>query len=406
MAVKYCPKCTKTLKESEFYQTRDKKKVDLCKRCLTMHVNIYKPDTVSWIIKMLDFPWVPAEFNTLRESAYAKDPTNMDPKPLIGKYISKMHLSQYKDKGWADSEELQKRLESVQKNKATFEVLPRIDEEEYRRLYEAGEISEAEYRTMTSSEVQQIVAEETPPPPPTPPQNVIGENNQFNEDNFIDEDLIDLGKDLTDDDKVYLALKWGRLYKPTEWVSLEQIYTNMKESFDIQDADTEATLILLCKTTLKMNQAIDCGDLDGYQKLSKTYDALRRSAKFTAAQKKEKDEQIFDCVGQLVLFCEKEGGKIDRYPTTIATDKADEVLQQIKESNAAFIENDPTLTRQVEEYIKKLDADLESSIAKSIAKKYGLDIEIKDEDLLEFNNKVAAEAEEEFEDEPSINIED
>jgi hypothetical protein len=79
-----------------------------------------------------------------------------------------------------------------------------------------------------------------------------------------------------------MAVKWGKLYKPNEWVILETDYTKMKKSFDIQDADSENTLILLCKTNLKANQAIDCGDIEGYQKLAKVAESLRKSAKFTA----------------------------------------------------------------------------------------------------------------------------
>ena len=31
-----------------------------------------------------------------------------------------------------------------------------------------------------------------------------------------EDDLIDTAADLTEDDKLYLAMKWGRLYKPAE----------------------------------------------------------------------------------------------------------------------------------------------------------------------------------------------
>ena len=44
-------------------------------------------------------------------------------------------------------------------------------------------------------------------------------SNPFQENNFLKEsDLPDLAADLTDEDKKYLALKWGRLYKPSEWI--------------------------------------------------------------------------------------------------------------------------------------------------------------------------------------------
>jgi len=77
----------------------------------------------------------------------------------------------------------------------------------------------------------------------------------------------------------------------------------MMNSFDIQDADSKNTLIFICKTYLKMNQAIDIGDIESYQKLSRVYDQLRKSMKVTAAQKKEEETDFVDSVGELVAFC-------------------------------------------------------------------------------------------------------
>jgi hypothetical protein len=39
--------------------------------------------------------------------------------------------------------------------------------------------------------------------------------------------------DLTEEDRKYLSIKWGRAYKPYEWVQLEQYYTDMFNAFDI-----------------------------------------------------------------------------------------------------------------------------------------------------------------------------
>ena len=71
----------------------------------------------------------------------------------------------------------------------------------------------------------------------------------------------------------------------------------MEESFDIQDQDTRNTLILICKNNLKMNQAIDTGNIEEYQKLSRIQTDLRNTAKFTAAQNKEKKEEFADSAG-------------------------------------------------------------------------------------------------------------
>jgi hypothetical protein len=59
--------------------------------------------------------------------------------------------------------------------------------------------------------------------------------------------------ELTDEDRVYLRLKWGKAYKPEEWIELERLYTEMMESYDIQTAGDKNTLMLACKSSLKAN---------------------------------------------------------------------------------------------------------------------------------------------------------
>jgi hypothetical protein len=57
--------------------------------------------------------------------------------------------------------------------------------------------------------------------------------------------------DLTDEDKKYLTIKWGKTYKPYEWVQLEQYYEDMMNAFDIQTPAHIDYLKLICKTSLK-----------------------------------------------------------------------------------------------------------------------------------------------------------
>ena len=54
-----------------------------------------------------------------------------------------------------------------------------------------------------------------------------------------------------------------------------------------------------------MNQALDCGDVEGFKNYQKYLKSLRKSAKFTAAQNKEEKNDYVDCVGELVAMCEK-----------------------------------------------------------------------------------------------------
>ena len=116
---KTCLKCTKTMDaDAKFYQKRNGEKTDLCKNCLTMHIDNFNPDTFLWILKDMDFPYVPEEWNVIRDKAFAA--AEMKGKALngmsvFGKYLSKMRIKQFKDYGWADSEKLQAENEDKRK---------------------------------------------------------------------------------------------------------------------------------------------------------------------------------------------------------------------------------------------------------------------------------------------------
>ena len=163
----------------------------------------------------------------------------------------------------------------------------------------------------------------------------------------------------------------------------------MTESFDIQDADTINTLILICKTNLKMNQSLDQGDLDGFQKLSRVSESLRKSAKFTAAQNKEAKEDFVDSVGELVAYCEKNGGIIPKYEITTNLDIVDEVIADLKRYTKSLIFEDKALARQIEDYLKKREIAEQQRKDRQDAKAKGLDeVELTDEDYVEHFDKL------------------
>ena len=150
------------------------------------------------------------------------------------------------------------------------------------------------------------------------------EQNQFLQEDYFDRNQdTDFDDDLTDEDRTYLRLKWGKTYKPEEWIRLEQLYNEMMDSYDIQSAGHIDTLKLICKTSLKANQLIDIGDIEGFQKMSKVYDSLMKSGKFTAAQNKAESGEFVDSISELVEICEKQGF-IPRYHIDTPNDKVDE----------------------------------------------------------------------------------
>lgn len=354
-----CSRCKKTMAETKFYTYKDGSKVELCKDCLCAHINNFDPETFTWILKKMDVPYIPWEWNTLRDRKYQEDPVKGTGGPAVmGKYLAKMKLKQWYDKEtgkpytWDDTDRLVEELgpqqqELSEEDKAEEEAR----KQEIQDMYDKGEISEAEYKTLTSTE-DQIAAGAGMTFPgaetmPTDPLDAFGEN-------FMSEDeLPDPAAELTDEDKIYLAMKWGRLYKPNEWVILEQKYEEMMNSFDIQDADSRNTLMLICKTDLKMNQAIDCGDIDGYQKLERVSGNLRKSAKFTAAQNKDKDNEQIDCVGVLVAVCEREGGFIPNELADINPDMIDVSIKDTQKYLYNLVTKDLGFGQQIENYLKK-----------------------------------------------------
>lgn len=399
MAKKTCTKCGRTKEQTMFYMFRNGQRSDLCKDCTLMHVNVWQPETFVWLLEQYDVPWLPWEWESLREKAYVKHPERKNDTTVFGKYLSKMRMKQYLNKGWDDTDELQHEheLKVAQQNNDTKEL-----QLMYQEQYDNGEISQAQYRTLVSAATQR---ERDIAQAPANPQAAIGVDNFYNESKYMaEEDIPDLGQDLTDQDKKYLVMKWGRYYTPQEWVELETFYDEMMQSFDIQDADTRSTLILICKNNLKMNQAIDQGDLEGYQKLARVSDTLRKSAKFTAAQNKEKTSQFIDSVGQLVDYCQKHGGQLPSIELNTQVDIVDTIIKDLKEYTKSLVFEDPALKREIEDYLKKIKNNEQQKEDLKEAKEKGLDhVEVTDQDIQAYNQEIENQKEEdnEFTESPS-----
>lgn len=380
--MKLCDKCGKKIDEDNFYQYKDGSKMPLCKKCYTMHMDAFDTNTFLWALKECDVPYIEEEWNVLRDKAWAKDPKKFSHMAIFGKYLSKMKLKQWRGLTWADTERIaeerkEARAEAAEKSKSR--------NVELKAAFEAGEITEAEYKTFVNTE---ILYDEGSNLSPVTGNPITGPNgfNAFDETQFIDEaELPDPAAELTKEDKIYLAMKWGRNYKPSEWIALEKNYSDMKKSFDIQDADSEKTLMFLCKANLKADQAIDCGDIDGFQKLMRSQEGLRKTAKFTAAQNKEDKADFVDCIGTMVAYCEKVGGVIPRLKLDYDYDIVDKVIKDMKEYNKSLVYEDTSLARQIEDYLRNRESADAKKRDEAEAKAKGLNIvEIEDEDHVDY----------------------
>ena len=344
----YCKKCNRTMAAEQFYGSNNKEKypegkLDTCKKCLTMHVNNWDPNTYLWILQECDVPYVPDEWNKLLES-YGRDPSKLTGMTILGKYLSKMKLKQFKEYRFEHTEFLQQLADA------------KLEQTMKRQGYDAAEITLAVEKskfTMPEGGIAEPVYAA-----PEPEDYFAIQSG--GEDDFVD--------DLTDEDRTYLRLKWGKTYKPEEWVRLEQLYEEMMASYDVQGAGHIDTLKLLCKTSLKANQLIDMGDIEGFQKMSKVYDSLMKSGKFTAQQNKE-DGEFVDAIGQLVEICEKEGF-IPRYYIDKPNDRVDETLADMKGYTKTLVYEELNLGNLIEQSIKTMmseenkeeDEDIEEEI--------------------------------------------
>ena len=323
----------------------------------------------------MDVPYIPAEWNTLRDRIYEKDPSKLKSGSVFGRYLSKMKLKQWRQYGWEDTERLQ---QEYAETAAKHEEEARQREQEAKEKFDNGEISEAEYKTLLTASTKHKGAPAVAVPVGQLPGSVGFDESQF----MTEDELGDPGAELTQDDKIFLAMKWGRLYKPSEWVQLEKMYAEMTQSFDIQDADTINTLLLICKTNLKMNQALDSGDLDGYQKLSRVSDNLRKSAKFTAAQNKEEKNDFVDSVGEIITLCEKEGF-IPKYVTDVPQDKVDQTLKDMNDYLHKLVTQDLGFGQQIEDALKKIQIQKEMNEQAEIE-----GYELQDEDYVDYLDEI------------------
>ena len=104
--MKRCQKCGKTMKDISFYTYKNGEKTEFCKKCLTMHVDNFDESSFVWLLEKMDVPYIPGEWNSIRDRLFAKDPDSLDGTSVFGRYLSKMRLKKWKDFGYKDSERL------------------------------------------------------------------------------------------------------------------------------------------------------------------------------------------------------------------------------------------------------------------------------------------------------------
>lgn len=326
--VLYCPSCRQSLDEENFYQSYNKEKhpngyLSTCKKCTTMGVDNFDPETFKPILEDIDIPYVQEEWMSMAHRyCDGRDPRKISGTTVLGRYISKMRLKKWREYTYKDSDLLEQqareRAETALKSSGCSEEEIKEIMEDRNKIERPVAPKGANEETPTAAPVSQVPVSEY------------------------------FTQTLTPEDRKYLTLQWGSNYNEEEWMRLEKLYQEMMSSYDINTAGHIDTLKMICKTSLKMNELIDMNDIEGFQKMSRAYDALMKSGKFTAVQNKTASNNYVDSISELVELCERDGFIPRYYKGDEVNDKVDMVLKDTKNYIKNLVEGESNLGEFVE----------------------------------------------------------
>lgn len=342
MAQRRCTKCGRLLTDTDFYTSNnierfppDGKMVE-CKKCWSMHVDNWDPDTYKPLLEQLDIPYIKSVWDQLLEKFLSKnDASKITTTSVLGRYVSTMKLTQWRKYRWADTEELAAKEEE--------KLRSALVQQGY-----TGEDLELEMKRDFGPQrpVSDLRQQEDPT---ADPSSIV-------EETAYDRELADK---LSEDEVLGLKLKWGDAYRLSELVRMEKLYADMMASYDIQTASHKDILIFLCKTSLKLNQLLDAGDIAEAQKVAKMYDTLLKSGKFAAAQAKDEETDFVDSVGELVTLAEEQGF-IPKYYISQPNDMVDQTIMDMQRYTYNLVTQETSLGTMLEAAMKQIEQDREN----------------------------------------------
>lgn len=137
-------------------------------------------------------PYIEKKWVQLSNEVYKKNPGAFGPKSVIGRYLRAMNMMQYKDFTYADSDKINFTDKKEQQESRAATEAAQAREEELKAKLERGEITEAQYNTLSAGTPSSTTAPEFEIPD-------IGPRYQIDESVITDS--------LTDEDIQFLMLK-------------------------------------------------------------------------------------------------------------------------------------------------------------------------------------------------------
>lgn len=316
----FCLTCKKTLDEKNYFKTGRLDKfpggfLPHCKTCVTMGIVDTDPSTFLSILKEIDVPYIPSEWRAL---LVKKDPRGAS---ILGKYVSKMRLNQFKRYKWADTEKL-----AADEEASLLAALRQETDSE----------SEAEAKLEQMLTMQDIV----PQTNGMPGQPVAALAAMYG----LAPETSKYG--LNQDEINQLKLDWGEDYTEEQYLNLEQLFSDMKQAYIIQDPIAIQNAKMICKMTVKMNKFLDIDDVESASKISRQLDLFIKTANLAPVQQKDRAQTTF-AISQLAFLIEREGGFIPEFYQPEANDKIDMILQDMKEYTAYLVRGESNIGEMV-----------------------------------------------------------
>lgn len=143
--------------------------------------------------------------------------------------------------------------------------------------------------------------------------------------------------------------RWGANYSEEEFEYLENLYSGMLNTQNINGALQVDQAIKLCKISLEIDSRIREGaEID---KLLGSYDKLVKAADFTP--KNVKNANDFDSVGEIFAYLEKTGW-VNRYYDDVKKDIVDETIENIQNFCQRLYTNESGIGEEIDRRIDAL----------------------------------------------------
>ena len=321
-----CERCGREFKVKDFYKDKNGNPMKKCKKCMASMIDLNSYSTILPVLKEINIPYIPAEFESLKERYLFTEKNGQlvrNPnanQTILGKYIGKMKLLQFKDYNYEDTPKFVEAFED-KKSEQEEEVKKQIDE-----LLAEGYNIESALALILHGKDEEDKKEE---------DDVLLTRAQIKE----------------------LKIKWGSSYTEEELLQLETFYKEMHDSYEIVTASHEDYLKKIVRLSIRIDQAIEIADYEAVGKLSSNYDKFMKSAKFTASQKKE-EEAYIDSFSEMSRLAE-EVGFIPVYHTNEPQDIVDVTLRDLNNYTKNLIEKEPGLATLIEQAFEAIKQEEE-----------------------------------------------